>query len=364
MIQQDLKLFATIAQALLEAEQQEPVVKPVLAGDLFQQLDLTLKDEGASEDDFAKALQALVLHTPRTTTNKFFNQLFGGRNGKAVIGDLLAAILNNSMYTYKVAGPMVGVEKEVLRNVAKLAGYGPDADGTFSPGGYMAMLMARDVIDPQTRLEGSRPDLIAYTSEEAHYSIPKNAALMGIGRNQVRMVPCNEHGEMQSDALDRMIQEDKAKGLRPFFVNATAGTTVLGAFDPVDALADVCEKHNLWLHVDGAYCGGVIFSEKYKHLLRGLERSNSFSLNAHKMLGTPLSCSIIITQHKKYLYDSFSNEAAYLYQTDEDAYNLGKTSLQCGRRNDALKLWTLWKAIGKKGLEALVISFSFQAARA
>ncbi|MEZ4685015.1 MAG: pyridoxal-dependent decarboxylase [Bacteroidia bacterium] len=358
MIEQDLKLFAEIAQALLDEEHQEPVVKPVLAQELFQRLNLELNEEGTSEEAFAEALQSLVLQTPRTTTNKFFNQLFGGRNGKAVIGDLLSVMLNNSMYTYKVAGPMVGVEKEVLSNVAKLAGYGPEADGTFAPGGslanYMGMLMARDLIDPQARFEGSQPDLVLYTSEEAHYSIPKNAAFMGIGRNHVRAVPCNDVGEMLPDALDRMVQEDKAAGKRPFFVNATAGTTVLGAFDPVDALADVCEKHSLWLHVDGAYCGGVIFSERYKGLLKGLERSHSFSFNAHKMLGTPLSCSIIITQNKKHLYDSFSNEASYLYQTDEDAFNLGKTSLQCGRRNDALKLWTLWKAIGTKGLEALV----------
>ena len=108
------------------------------------------------------------------------------------------------------------------------------------------------------------------------------------------------------------------------------------------------------MHVDGAYCGGVIFSSKYKFLVKGLELSDSFSVNAHKMLGTPLSCSIIVTQNKAQLHHSFSNEADYLYQTDGDDFNLGKTSLQCGRRNDALKLWTLWKSVGTNGLEQIV----------
>jgi glutamate/tyrosine decarboxylase-like PLP-dependent enzyme len=137
-------------------------------------------------------------------------------------------------------------------------------------------------------------------------------------------------------------------------VIATAGTTVLGAFDPIDEINEICKEHNMWSHVDGAYCGSVIFSENYRHLVKGAQNADSFTLNAHKMLAVPLSCSIIVVKDKKYLYDSFSNDADYLYQTDGDDYNLGKISLQCGRRNDALKFWTLWKAVGTSGLGELV----------
>ena len=98
----------------------------------------------------------------------------------------------------------------------------------------------------------------------------------------------------------------------------------------------------------------MIFSKKYKHLVKGLELADSFVFNAHKMIGTPLTCSILVTNDKKYLFDSLSVEADYLYQTDGDDFNLGKTSLQCGRRNNALKFWTLWKSIGTKGLETIV----------
>ncbi len=357
-MKKDLELFTRIANLLLEHEEESPVVAPIPPNELYEQLDLELDEAPASEAFFEKTLKALVLNTPRTATRLFFNQLFGGRNSKATLGDLLAVLLNNSMYTYKVAGPQVGIEKEILKQVCRQIGYGKDSNGTFAPGGsmsnFMALLMARDAYNSNIKTEGVSGKLTLYTSTESHYSVPKNAAFAGIGRDQVRYIETNEKGQMKVSLLAQTIEKDIAAGYTPFFVNATAGTTVLGAFDAIEPIAEVCKKHKLWLHIDGAYCGSVIFSESYKHLVSGLHLSDSFSFNAHKMLGTPLTCSIIVTQQKKHLYDSFSNDAAYLYQTDGDEFNLGKTSIQCGRRNDALKLWTLWKSVGTTGLEGIV----------
>lgn len=355
---QDLDLFYKLATELLEAEDKEPVVKPINADELYDTLDLSLGEEGDVDQSFESKLRDLVLNTPRTATNMFFNQLFGGRSSKAVLGDLLAVMLNNSMYTYKVAGPQVGVEKEIIRRSCELAGYPKTADGTIAPGGsmsnLMAMLMARDHFDLAITREGMSKKMIAYTSEYSHYSIPKNASFIGMGLDQIRYIPTNDKGEMIAEKLEEAIRSDKENGLHPFFINCTAGTTVLGAFDSVVELSKIAKKHDCWLHVDGAYCGSVIFSDKYSHLLKGLSEADSFSYNAHKMLGTPLTCSIILTKHRKCLYDSFSIDANYLYQTDKDDFNLGKTSLQCGRRNDAFKLWTLWKAVGRKGLAQIV----------
>jgi glutamate/tyrosine decarboxylase-like PLP-dependent enzyme len=268
-------------------------------------------------------------------------------------------LLNNSMYTYKVAGAQIGVEKEIINQLCGILGYDPHkAGGTLAPGGsmcnFMAMIMARDAFEPLIRKEGVSGKMIVYTSKEAHYSISKNASFMGTGRDNVRHIESDEKGRMTPQALEQQIKEDLADDFAPFFVNTTAGTTVLGAFDPIDAISDICKKYNLWLHVDGAYCGGVIFSEKYKKLIKGVQKADSFSFNAHKMLNTPLSTSIIIVKDKKHLYNSFSNDASYLYQTGDDDYDLGKTSLQCGRRNDALKLWTFWKFVGTKGLTGIV----------
>ncbi len=357
-INNDLKLFNELAKVLLEEERVNPVAKRIDAQELYNVLDLSLSDEGVPDSEFKSVMTDVIEATPKTATNLFFNQLFGGRQSKAVLGDLLAVMLNNSMYTYKVAGPQVGIEQEIIKRSCKMIGYGENSNGTFPTGGsmsnYMALIMARDVADPKFRNEGKTKNILAYSSAESHYSNAKNASFAGIGRNNVRYIETDEFGKMIPSKLDDQIQKDIAAGFTPAFVNATAGTTVLGAFDPIDAIADVCEKYLIWLHVDGAYSGGAFFSKKYKHLLKGIERSDSFSYNAHKMIGTPMTCSIILVNDKKHLSGSFSNDAEYLYQTDGDDFNLGKTSFQCGRRNDALKFWTLWKSVGTNGLEQIV----------
>ena len=267
-------------------------------------------------------------------------------------------MLNTSMYTYKISGPQVGIEKEIISQICQLINYGNDSGGTFPTGGsmanFMALVMARDKKDLAIRNEGLNKRMIAYTSEESHYSNAKNASFAGIGRDNLRYIPTNSKGEMLAEKLEEKIQEDILKGYFPFYVNATAGTTVLGAFDPIESLSKICKKYTIWLHVDGAYCGAVIFSPHYKNLLKGLQNSDSFSFNAHKIIGTPLTCSLLLVNNKKHLLDSFNNDADYLYQTNSDDYNLGRVSFQCGRRNDALKFWSLWKAVGTNGLAKIV----------
>jgi sulfinoalanine decarboxylase len=357
-INNDLALFNELVEVLIAEEADNPVAERIDSSKLYESIDLSLNNAAMIDDEFKSLLRDVLVSTPKTATNLFFNQLFGGRQSKAILGDLLAVMLNNSMYTYKVAGPQVGIEQEIIRQSCDLIGYGAKSNGTFPTGGsmsnYMALVMGRDAKDPTCRLNGMSKSMIIYTSKESHYSNSKNASFAGVGRNNIRYIKADSKGRMIPEQLEEQILEDIQNGGIPTYVNATAGTTVLGAFDPIDKIANITEKYKIWLHVDGAYCGSVIFSEKYKHLVKGVERSNSFSYNAHKMLGTPLTCSIILVNDKKQLHDSFSNDADYLYQTDGDDFNLGKTSFQCGRRNDALKFWTLWKSVGKIGLEKIV----------
>jgi sulfinoalanine decarboxylase len=357
-ISNDLVLFNELVEVLISEEEKHPVAGRIDPDKLYDSVDLSLNSSAIVDDEFKKVLKDVLISTPKTATNLFFNQLFGGRQSKAVLGDLLAVMLNNSMYTYKVAGPQVGIEQEIIRQSCNLIGYGDQSNGTFPTGGsmsnYMALVMARDAKDPNCRTEGMSKPMVVYTSKESHYSNGKNASFAGIGKNNIRYISADSKGRMIPEKLEKQIIEDLEEGLLPTYVNVTAGTTVLGAFDPINNIADITEKYGVWLHVDGAYCGSVIFSDHYKHLVTGIERSNSFSYNAHKMIGTPLTCSIILVNDKKHLYDSFSNQADYLYQTDGDDFNLGKTSFQCGRRNDALKFWTLWKSVGTNGLKQIV----------
>jgi sulfinoalanine decarboxylase/sulfinoalanine decarboxylase/aspartate 1-decarboxylase len=357
-MQQSLEVFNRLVSELLADEAKNPVAEYIPSSDVYERLDLKLQNDGISATQLEKSLKDLVFATPRTATNAFFNQLFGGRQDKAILGDLLSVILNNSMATYKAAGPQIAVEKAVLREVCDMIGWGAGSGGTFAPGGsmtnFMGMLMARDAFNAKIRFDGVQQRMTVYTSIESHYSTPKNAAFSGIGRDNVRMIATDASGRMDSAALRQAIEDDVANGFHPVLINATAATTVLGAYDNLTDAADIAEEFGIWLHVDGAYGGSALFSEKYRHLIKGVERVDSFTINAHKMLGTPLSCSLIMVKDKQHLHDSFSNDASYLYQTDHDEFNPGKTSLQCGRKNDALKLWVLWKSVGTTGLAALV----------
>ena len=171
-------------------------------------------------------------------------------------------MLNNSMYTYKAAGPQIGVEKVILDEVCKIIGWDKNAGGTFAPGGsmtnFMGMLMARDAFNQKVRYEGVTQKMTIYTSKDSHYSTPKNAAFAGIGRDNVRYIPSNDKGEMDPQQLSNSIKKDVENGFHPILVNATAGTTVLGAFDSIKDISQICSANNLWLHVDGAYCLSLI----------------------------------------------------------------------------------------------------------
>ena len=326
--------------------------------ELLKRLDISLEKEGVHDSKLITSLKDIISHTPKTSSSLFFNQLFGGIDNRAALGDLLAVLLNNSMSTYKIAGPMVELEKEIIRKVSDLISYPKTAGGTFPTGGsmsnFMALIIAKDKKYPNTKDQGITDKFVCYSSNCSHYSIGKNAAFAGIGKNNVRYIATNSKGEMIPEKLIFAIEKDLKEGYLPIFVNATAGTTVMGAIDPISEIGTICKRYDVWMHIDGAYLGTVIFSEKYKRLIAGIEKSNSFCFNAHKTLGTPLSTSVLIVKDALDLFTSFNHAAGYLYQTNTHEYNLGQTSFECGRRNNSLKFWTLWKSVGTKGLGEMI----------
>ena len=357
-IKEDLKVFNELIEVFLEDEKLNPISDNIKPSDVKEVLNISLQNKEAIGVEFTTALRDLILQSPKSSSKLFFNQLFGGRHSKAVLGDLVAVFLNNSMATYKIAGPQVAIEKEILTQVYKLIGYEKNAGGTFPTGGsmsnFMSLVMARDKVNIEIKYRGISEKLIAYTSENSHYSIAKNASFTGLGKENVRYIKSDEQGRINIDAFKHQVEVDIANGFSPFYINATAGTTVLCAFDNVEELAPICKKHNIWLHLDGAFGGSVIFSKKYNHLVKGIAKTDSFCFNAHKTLGAPLSTSILVVKNKHDLYNSFNNDASYLYQTHDEDFNLGQTSFECGRRNNALKFWTMWKAIGTNGIAKIV----------
>lgn len=316
-------------------------------------LPLDLPEHGLGAEGLFSRLEEVVKATPHTGGPRFASQLFGGRNLPALAGDQLAVVLNNSMYTYKAAGVHVLIEQLLIERLGSLVGFG-HTEGTFTPGGSMsnlvAMLLARDVAEPEIRERGVREELVAYCSEEGHYSIAKNAGLLGIGRDNLRSVACDREGRMDPGALEETIGRDRAAGRQPFLVVATAGSTIRGVYDPLKAIGEVARAEDLWFHIDGAMGGSALLSERHRGLLEGSALADSFTWDAHKLLGVPLLCSAILVSRPGALAGSLHQTADYLFQTEGDEVNPGLRSLQCGRRNDSLKLWSMWQYHGTLGL--------------
>lgn len=313
------------------------------------------------------AIEDILARAVRSGHPRFFNQNWAGADPVAVLGDWMTALLNTTAATYEVAPIFTLMENELLARLAELAGLAdseaprsprlvPGEHGLFAPGGAVANLyalhLARTHATPEAVDYGqvAADRLVAFVSEQSHYSFSKASALLGLGRRRLVEIACDEAGRMRVDALEDAIRRVRAEGQRPFFVGATAGTTVTGGFDPIEAIAEVAEREALWLHVDGAYGGTALFSERHRHLLEGVHRARSLSWNPHKMMGMTQQCAVLLVRDRALLRRAFAAGASYIFQVDKnDAdQDLGDLTFQCGRRSDGLKLWLTWKVRGER----------------
>ena len=330
------------------------VVNYHTANILQEKLDLTLPDEGVALEELMPIVESYLQYSVRTGSTQFFNLLFSGYSIPGILGEMVTSAANTTMHTYEAAPVATLMEIELITQLNGLVGF-KEGEGLMVTGGsnanMIAMLCGRHQVLPEAKLQGlGNHRLVAFISDQAHYSYSKAANLLGIGIENLVKVQSDAEGKMIPQALETAIQQSLSEGKTPFFVGATAGTTVLGAFDPLPAITKITIQYGLWLHVDGAWGAPVLFSDKYKHLLVGSELVDSFTWDAHKLMGVPLICSAILVKEKGILSQACSGGGTdYLFHGDEnESYNLGQMSLQCGRKVDALKLWLCWKYYGKK----------------
>lgn len=204
---------------------------------------------------------------------------------------------------------------------------------------------------------------VMFTSADSHYSLEKAAEMAGLGHAALWKIPVDKYGRMIVDKLRSSVILARKQGLHPFYVNATAGTTVRGAYDSIEHIADVCKQHSLWLHVDGSLGGAVVFSQRHSWKLKGAERADSITINPHKMLGVPVTCSFLLGRDMRLFWQSNSVSADYLFheeipnlqQSDPNAlFDLADLTPQCGRKGDALKLALGWVYHGRLGYEKYI----------
>jgi glutamate/tyrosine decarboxylase-like PLP-dependent enzyme len=334
-----------------------PVVLYKTLADLKAIIPFKIEEEGVSEDSFLTCVDLFLKYSIRTGNPQFLNQLYSGFNFPAYIGDLLTALTNTSMYTYEVAPVATAIEIEMIQLMNSYSGF-KEGDGIFVTGGsnanLIALFTARNQINPDTRNNGisSHVKLRAFISENAHYSFETAANLIGIGSNSVIKVKATIDGSMCCKSLEKAIEESLGRDETPFFVGATCGTTMLGAYDNLDDIAVICKKYNLWLHADGSFGGSIILSKSHNTKMKGIAKADSFAWNPHKLMNIPLICSVLLVRKKGVLEKNITDiNTDYIYHDFANSVDLGKKSIQCGRRVDAVKLWFAWKYFGIKGYE-------------
>jgi len=330
---------------------------------LLRTSDLKLPMEGRGLESTLDDIESVLSHSVRTTAPGFMNPLWGGLSIASLAGELVTAATNTAMYTYEIAPIATLIESSILKRMAELADFGT-SQGTLTTGGsngnMLGLLCARQSKVPlssQSGFDGTK--MVAFVSEESHYSFNIASNVVGIGQSNLVKIRCNEQGQMRADSLEDEIERALENGQIPFAVLATSGTTVRGSFDPLREVAEIAHRYDLWMHVDAAWGGSCLFSTQYRSLMDGIELADSFCWDAHKMMGIPLICSAFIVKDAEILRAvcSNGNTAHYLYlETGEDV-DLGLYSLQCGRRNDALKLWLAWREIGDAGWAKMLDRF-------
>lgn len=267
----------------------------------------------------------------------------------AVAADLLISAMNQSTAVWEMSPLATAIERELVRWLVQRVGYHAEtAAGTAVSGGtaanLTALLAARARWQHDNPGGGRRPVIVC--SADAHYSVTRAAAIMGMNRADVIDVPTDEHHRLDLDQLAATLEALADSDASVFAIVATSGSTAAGAFDRLHEVADVRDRYRTWLHVDAAHGASAILSPRLHHLVAGLERADSLGWDPHKMMWMPLSLGIVLVREGRWLRAAFDSHAPYLFHRDARDRNLGELTIQCSRRADAVKLWLTLKAVG------------------
>ena len=318
---------------------------------------------GRSADEVLDAARDHVLTHPFGNSHpRFWAFINATPDPVGVIADFLAAAMNSNCWGGDHAS--IHVEDRVVRWIAQILGLPPETEGILTSGGSMAnftaLAAARRALAPSVREEGTAgaPPLVVYASEEAHGCVDKAVDLLGLGTRRLRAIPSDERFRVRVDALEEAIAADRRAGRRPAIVVGNAGSVNTGAIDPLEELADLCAREELWFHVDGAYGAMACVSDALRPLFAGLERADSVATDPHKWLYVPYEAGATLVREPGRLGDAFRRPASYLVHDPDSPVrgpvNFNERGPELSRGFKALKVWMGLRRHGRKGYAAAV----------
>jgi len=273
----------------------------------------------------------------------------------AALAELVSALLNNGTGVYEMGPASVPIELAVLRWLCARVGYGDAGGGALTSGGslgnltaLLAMRQARAGYDVWKGGAHGGPHLAVIVGSDSHYSISRAVRVMGWGDGGVISAPVDAHHRLTAAAVEQALAA--AGEARVIGIVAAAGSTATGAFDPLDELADVAARHDLWLHVDAAHGGGAVLSARHRGKLAGIERADSVVWDAHKLMMMPALVTAVLFRDGAHAYEAFAQQASYLFAGGAPAdtwWDLGQRTLECTKRMMSIELWTALRVHGE-----------------
>ena len=342
-----------------------PVLSQIEPGSLKNALPSSAPEQGEDFGDVLKDVDRLILPAVTHWNHPNFHGLFStSTSSVGVFGEMLTAAFDMKAMLWRTSPASTELEDVVLDWLRQMMDLPDHFEGiiydTASVSTMHAIAAARERVNLRIRDEGMSgrddlPLLRVYCSEHVHSSIDKSVITLGLGTHSLRKIAVNDRFEMRADALADAIDEDIDAGYVPICVIPTIGTTSSTSIDPVDAIADICEKHGIWLHVDTAYAGSAAIVPEMRDHFKGCERADSIVTNPHKWLFTPFDLSVLYCRDLDELKQAFSLVPEYLKTSDASEVKNGMDyGIQLGRRFRALKLWFVMRYFGKAGLVARI----------
>lgn len=343
--------------------EQFPVLSQNQPNDLKNSLPNSAPEKGENFGEVLKDVEKLILPAVTHWNHPNFHGLFStSTSSVGIFGEMLSAAFDMKAMLWRTSPASTELEPVVLDWLRQMMNLPEDFHGiiydTASISTLHAIAMAREKLNLGIRENGMSgrtdlPLLRVYCSEQTHNSIDKAVILLGLGQKSLVKIPTNERFEMDVEKLREAIQDDKSAGHLPFCVIPTIGTTSTSSIDDVDKIADICQRNNLWLHVDTAYAGSAAIVPEFQHYFKGLERADSIVTNPHKWLFTPFDLSVLYVKDLDLLKQTFSLVAEYL-TVSERVTNQMDYGIQLGRRFRSLKLWFVMRYFGQEGLIARI----------
>jgi aromatic-L-amino-acid/L-tryptophan decarboxylase len=340
----------------LDGVENRPLFPQIDPATLYRLFDEPIPEGGNSLAQIQAMLEEkLIPYCTHVSHPGYMGLITPSPNPAGILADFLASALNQNLGAWSIGPSAVVMERQVIRWLNDLIGYGPNAGGNLTSGGmtanFIGIKLGRDwTTQNRAQHDGLNGRWAVYVSEERHVSIDKAVDAVGIGRNYLRTLPTDEHFRVRIDALEEAIEKDKQEGIQPICIVALAGTTNLGACDDLEALHAIAKREACWMHADAAYGGGMLLSNKFPGALKGIHLADSVTIDPHKWFYAPLDAGAVLVKDHDQLTRSFGISPPYLTdQTEQkdERYLFYVHGFEQSKRFRSLKVWTSFHHYGK-----------------